>query len=96
MVRVLSLITFTDQGVRNIKDSIARAGSFGQEVESAGGKLISQFWSVGDIDGCVTFEARDPDTATALLLGLAKDGNVRTRTVKLYNTGEFEQVLAKL
>ena len=96
MIRYLSLINFTDQGARDVSASMDRAGSFGKTVESAGGKLLSQYWAVGEADGCVVFEAPDEQTGAALLLGLAKDGNVRTQTMRLYDTEEFKQVLAKV
>ena len=96
MIRYLALINLTDKGARDVSDSIQRASSFGQSVESAGGKLVSQYWSVGQADGCVIFEVPDEATGAALLLGLAKDGNVRTSTMRLYNTEEFQNVLAKV
>ena len=95
MVRYMALVNFTDQGVRNVGDSIHRASSFGQSVEAAGGKLLSQYWAVGDADGCVTFEVPDEQTGASLLLALAKDGNVRTKTMRVYDTQEFQQVLSK-
>ena len=96
MTRYLTLINFTDQGLRDVGHSIQRASSFGEAVKAAGGKLHSQYWAVGDADGCVVFETPDEQTGAALLLGLAKEGNVRTRTMLLYDTQEFQQVLGKV
>ncbi len=96
MFRYLTLINFTDQGVRDVTHSVERAGQFGKSVEAAGGKLLSQYWSVGEADGCVVFEVPDEATAAALLLTLAKAGNVRTRTMRLFDTQEFQHVLSKL
>ncbi|MEO8269723.1 MAG: GYD domain-containing protein [Aureliella sp.] len=96
MTRYLSLINFTDQGVRDVSHSVERASQFKKSVEGAGGKLLSQYWSIGDADGCVVFEAPDEQTGAALLLALAKAGNVRTRTMRLYDTQEFQQVLGEL
>ena len=96
MTRYLALINFTDKGVRDVSDSIQRASSFEASVEAAGGKLLSLYWSVGEADGCVIFEAPDEQTGASLLLGLAKDGNVRTRAMTLFDTQEYQQVLAKL
>jgi uncharacterized protein with GYD domain len=95
MTRFLSLLTFTDQGIRDVKQSIHRAGNFRKSVEAAGGKVISQFWLVGEADGCVVFEAPDDQVASALLLSLAQLGNVRTRTLRAYDSNEFEKLLAK-
>tara|TARA_R110002167_G_scaffold246058_1_gene451697 strand:+ start:545 stop:835 length:291 start_codon:yes stop_codon:yes gene_type:complete len=95
MIRYLSLMNFTDQGIREVSDSVKRAEAFRQSVEAAGGKLVSQYWATGEADGCVVFEAPDEQTAASLLLSLAKKGNVRTRSMRLFDTQEFQQVLSK-
>lgn len=93
MFRYLSLIQFTDQGACNADKSVSRAAAFGKSVSDAGGKLISQVWIVGQYDGCVIFETPDEATSAALLVKLAKDGNVRTQTMRCYDNAEFEAVL---
>lgn len=95
MIRYLTLINFTDQGIRHIDDTLERAGLFAQAVHAAGGKLVSQYWAVGDVDGCVVFEVPDEASGAALLLKLGKAGNVRTRTLRVYDSKEFQQVLSK-
>ena len=93
MTRYLTLLNFTDQGIRDVNNSIKRAEAFRQRVETAGGKLVSQYWSTGDADGCVVFEAPDEQTGAALLLSLAQKGDVRTRTIRVFDTQEFQDVL---
>jgi uncharacterized protein with GYD domain len=93
MVRYVTLIRFTDQGARNIDKSVQRASEFGRSVSVAGGKIVSQVWTVGEYDGCVVFEVPDEATGAALLVKLAKDGNVRTQTMRCYDNQEFETVL---
>ena len=95
MTRFMSLLTFTDQGIRDVKQSIQRADGFRKSVDAAGGKVISQYWLVGEADGCVVFEAPDDQVASALLLSLGQQGNVHTRTLRVYDTQEFERILAK-
>lgn len=95
MIRYLTLINYTDQGIRNIGDTLQRAEAFAQSVQSAGGKLVSQYWATGDADGCVVFETPDEASGTALLVKLAKVGNVRTRTMRVFDAQEFQQVLTK-
>jgi len=95
MIRYLTPISFTDQGLRNTGDTLQRADSFAQSVQAAGGKLVAQYWSIGDVDGCVVFEASDETTGAALLVKLAKVGNVRTCTLRVFDTQEFQQVLNK-
>lgn len=95
MIRYMTLITFTDQGIANVKDTIKRAASFRDSVEAAGGKLLSQYWATGDADGCIVFEAPDAQTGASLLIKLARAGNVRTRTLQVYDVNEFQQILDK-
>jgi uncharacterized protein with GYD domain len=95
MTRFLSLLTFTAQGIRDVKQSTQRAENFRKSVEAAGGKVILQCWLIGEADGCVVFEAPDDQVASALLLSLGQQGNVRTRTLRVYDTKEFERILAK-
>jgi uncharacterized protein with GYD domain len=95
MTRFLSLLTFTDEGIRNVKQSIQRANEFRKLVDAAGGKVVLQYWLVGEADGCVVFEAPDDQVASALLLSLGQQGNVRTRTLRVYEPKEFETILAK-
>jgi uncharacterized protein with GYD domain len=94
MPRYLSLIQFTDQGIREISDSVRRAGEFKRSVERAGGKVIDLYWAVGHCDGVVTFDAPDESVAMALLLGLGHNGYVRTQTLRVLNEAEFQAALA--
>ena len=93
MLRYFTLIQFTDQGARNVDKSVQRAAAFGKSVSDAGGKLVLQFWTVGQYDGCVVFEVPDETTGSALLVKLAKDGNVRTQTMRCFDNEEFNSVL---
>lgn len=92
MIRYLTLIRFTDQGARSVDESLDRAFAFERSVNDAGGKLISQTWTVGQYDGCVIFEAPDEVIGSALLLKLAKDGNVRTQTMRCFDNREFANI----
>jgi uncharacterized protein with GYD domain len=93
MIRYLTMLRFTDQGAQNVDKSVQRASDFGKSVSDAGGKLILQVWTVGQYDGCVVFEVPDETVGSALLFKLAKNGNVRTQTMRCYDNQEFETVL---
>jgi uncharacterized protein with GYD domain len=93
VIRYLTMIQFTDQGARNVDKSVQRALGFGESVSDAGGKLVLQVWTVGQYDGCVVFEAPDEVVGSALLVKLAKNGNVRTQTMRCYDNQEFETIL---
>lgn len=93
MVRYLSLMSFTDQGIRGVDQSCERARKFRAAVEGAGGKVQFLYWAVGEFDGAFAFEVPDEATATRLLLSLGKLGNVRTRSLRVYDESEFQGIL---
>ncbi len=96
MVRYLSLLTFTQQGMSQIQESPARATEFNAAVGAAGGRVVSQYWSLGEIDAAVVFEVPDDTSAAALLADLAKQGHVRARSQRVYDEKEFGAIVAKL
>jgi uncharacterized protein with GYD domain len=96
MCRYLTLIQFTDQGIRDIKDSQYRAARFRGSVEAAGGRVLSVYWAIGEIDGAVVFEAPDEATAARLLLALGRDGFVRTKSARVFEAAELESVMANV
>ena len=95
MPRFLALLTFTDQGVRNIDKSPERAAAFRSQVEKAGGRIEFLYWAVGQFDGAVVFQVPDDETAAALVLKLNQQGNVRTHILRLYDPQEFQQILTQ-
>lgn len=96
MTRYLSLLNFTEQGLQNVQQSSERARQFRTSVEAAGGKVISQYWAIGEADGCIVFEVPNEETAAALLLKLGKLGNVRTRSLRVFDDAEFARITAKV
>jgi uncharacterized protein with GYD domain len=93
MVRYLSLISYTDKGLAAIKDSPQRASQFAEQVAKAGGKVVSMLWSTGEFDGCILFEVPDAQTGASLLLRLNQLGHVRTRTMQVFDEGEFSAIV---
>jgi len=47
----ITLMKFTDQGIRNVKESVERAKSFIETAESKFGVKIKEiYWTVGEYD----------------------------------------------
>ena len=95
MATYVSLINWTQQGVQNFQDSLKRAEAFGQMVERHGGKLQQILWTIGPYDIVAIVEAPDDETYTAMALGVAALGNVRTTTLRGFNKDEFSGIIAK-
>jgi len=89
MATFLTQIRFTERGISAIQQSPDRANAFRQAVEAAGGKMVGQYWAMGDCDGVVLFTAPSDAAAAQLLVQLARQGFVRTSTMRLMDESEF-------
>lgn len=96
MTRYVVLLKFTEKGITHIGQSPERAAAFRKSVESAGGKVESQFWTIGPYDGVVVFTAPDETTAAALVLSLGKADSVSTCMLRAFDAQEFKAVLQKI
>jgi uncharacterized protein with GYD domain len=96
MASHVSLIQFTDQGIRNIKDTIKRGDAAMAEAQKMGMKIIEEFWTMGAYDVIVLFDAPDDETMTAFALKVGSLGNVKTETLRAFRKEEMEGILAKI
>lgn len=96
MATFITTIKFTQQGFKSIDDSIKRAATFKSEAKKLGVKVIGTYWTLGDHDGVLIFEAPDDETATTALLHLGAGGNVHTTTVRAFTAAEMDTILAKV
>ena len=95
MASYVSLIQFTDQGIRNIKDTIKRGDAAMAEAQKMGMKIIEEFWTMGAYDVIVLFDAPDDETMTAFALKVGSLGNVKTETMRAFRKEEMEGILSK-
>lgn len=92
MTRFISLITFTEQGVKNIKNSTRRAHAFDRAAEKAGVTIEGQYWTLGACDGVLIISADNEKKALHCLTELAAQGNVRTQTLRAFLDTEFAAI----
>ena len=96
MATYVGLIQFTDQGIRNIKDTVKRGQAAIAEAEKMGMKIVEEFWTMGAYDVVVLFEAPDDETMSAFILKVGALGNVRGQTLRAFRRQEIEQILSKM
>ena len=95
MPTYVTLLNWTDQGIREYKDTTRRADAFAAALEGLGAKLVNLYWTVGPYDVVGIVEAPDEETATAALLQLGGAGNVRTTTLRAFARQEIETIIAR-
>jgi uncharacterized protein with GYD domain len=90
------LFNFTEQGIRNIKDTAERARAVRKAFEAAGGSFVGIWWTLGQYDGVLVGVAPDDETVTRLLMATGMQGNVRTTTMRAFGEEEIESIIAGL
>jgi uncharacterized protein with GYD domain len=96
MPTYVSLINWTEQGVRTVKDTVNRRGQAEALAEKHGVRFGQVYWTVGPYDVVLVLEAPDDESATAMLLELASEGNLRTTTLRAYDHEEMSGIIGRL
>jgi uncharacterized protein with GYD domain len=96
MPHYIILFNFTDEGLRNVKDTIRRAEAFKAAVEKAGGKFVSEYYTFGRYDIVTTVEAPDDQTMMSIMLSTGSLGNVRSETLKAFSMSEAGKVIERV
>jgi uncharacterized protein with GYD domain len=95
MPRYVSLIDWTQEGVTNFKDTVDRYEATQQQFEQLGVRFIDVYWTLGEHDIVAVVEAPDDETATAALLAVSSQGNLRTKTMRAFSPDEMRAVIDK-
>jgi uncharacterized protein with GYD domain len=96
MAVYVGLIQFTDQGIRNVRDTVKRGDAAIAEAEKMGMKIVEEFWTMGAYDAVVVFEAPNDETMSAFMLKIGSLGNVKSHTLRAFRRSEMEEILAKI
>ena len=95
MPTYISLVNFTDQGIRSFKDTPKRAQAFKDLVGQMGGSLVGLYYTMGSYDAVAITEGLDDETAIAAALKVSSLGNVRTTTLRGFDLEEIEKIIQK-
>ncbi len=96
MSTYIALCNFTDQGIRNVKETVKRADAVKEAGQKAGVTMKDIMWTLGNYDLVVTFEASNDQAMTAFALAVGSAGNVRTQTLRAFDRSEMTAILAKM
>jgi uncharacterized protein with GYD domain len=96
MATFIMLGSFTDQGIRSVKDTTKRADAFKELAKGSGVTVKDIYWTLGQYDIVAIAESPDDTTMTALGLALGKSGNVRTQTLRAFSSSDMNAILAKV
>jgi uncharacterized protein with GYD domain len=96
MATYVVLANFTDQGIRNAKDSPKRAEAFREMAKTFGVTVKELVWTQGRYDVVTVLEAPDEQAAMSLSLSLCALGNVRTETLRAFSAADMTKIVGKM
>jgi uncharacterized protein with GYD domain len=96
MATYMVLASFTDQGIRKVKDSPKRADAFKEMAKKCGATVKDVFWTLGEYDIVIVLEAPDDISITALGLSSGALGNIRTKTLRAFTQADMKTILGKM
>jgi len=96
MATYVVLGSFTDQGVRNVKDTVKRADALRAMAKKFGATVKDVYWTLGSFDTITIVEAPDEASVTALWLSVGALGNVRTQTLRAFSAAEITQIVGRM
>ena len=96
MPTYVTLISYTQRGVENMKESPARLEAAKEVFKSMGAELKAFYLAMGRYDALVISEAPDDETAAKLALTTGAAGAVRTETMRVFNEDEYRKIISEL
>lgn len=95
MAHYIILGSFSDQGIKSVKDTVKRADAFKAMAAKAGVKVHDVFWTLGAFD-VISHAEGDEEAMTALGLTMGALGNVRTQTLRAFDAKEMSAIIARM
>lgn len=93
MATYLIQINWTEQGIRNIKDSPKRLDAAKKMLKDLGGEVKAFYMTQGASDGLLIVEVPTDEVLANFVLKVASAGNVRTSTVRAYAEDEYRRII---
>lgn len=93
MAKYILLGNWTDQGAREVKNTVQRSRAAREAFAAMGVNAREWFFTLGQYDVVLTVEAPDDETLTRAVLALATKGAMRTSTLKAFGEKDMEEII---
>ena len=96
MPTYVALYKFTQDGIKNIKQSPTRLNRAKKAIKAGGGKLKAFYMTMGQYDLVAIAEWPDDETAAKFMLAQNAEGNVTSETLKAFSEAEYKKIIGEL
>jgi len=96
MTTYVMLTRWTEQGMRQVKESPKRLETAKRALEEMGGSFRAFYVTMGDYDIVAVYDAPDDAVAARFSLVLGMQGNVRSTTLKAFPEPAYREIVNSL
>lgn len=96
MTTYILLVNWTEQGIKNVRESPKRLDASKKSLEAMGGSFKDFYMTMGEFDIVAVCEAPDDAVFARFVMTLAGTGSVRTRTLKAFPESAYRELIATL
>jgi uncharacterized protein with GYD domain len=96
MPTYISLLRFTEQGIKTIKDAPSRVDAGRETLRAMGSQLKDLYLVLGRYDLVAISEADNDEAAAKVALAIGSQGNVTTETLRAFTEEEYRRMAAAL
>ena len=96
MATYISLINWTEEGIKNVKESPKRFDAFKKALQAAGGKVVGFYLTMGRYDMVVITECPSDEAAASLILSTASRGAIQTETLRAFPEDQYREIISKV
>ena len=96
MAKYVSLVNFTDQGIKDIRNTVERADAFRKTAQEMGVEVIEIYWTLGVSDLVIVVEAPDDEIVATLFFSIGSLGNIRAHTMRAFTVDEMSNIIGRI
>ena len=96
MPSYLSMLKWTEQGIKNVKQSPGRLDAVKAAAKEAGGRVVFFYMTMGEYDLVTLMELPNDEAASRLFLSVGMHGNIRSTTMKAFTEDEYRKIIGSL
>ena len=96
MPMFMCLLNWTEQGIRSVKEAPKRAKAAQELAKKVGVDIEEVYLTSGDSDLLVILDTPNGDNVAKFALAISSQGNVRTRTARIWPQSDFQKLISEL
>ncbi len=96
MAKYIILANWTEQGVKDARNTVDRGNAFTSLVGQMGGSVDALLWTMGRYDIVAVIDALSDEAASAIVLKVTALGNVQGETLRAFTADEVAGIVGNL